>query len=174
MNNNERGRITGLPGTETVVTLYPDRLGTRMRNMVIRMLEQHIIVGGWASQSRQLVEALAATYELQISTVNNWNGIEIYGLNADSAPLIADVVRADYAAFALERGHVSYFHDSYESTMVNINNLNSGFYIRLHDKEATRKVTEILAAHTSQKLRDKARKVADLIRGSDPINVIKF
>lgn len=174
MNNTERGRVTGLPGTETVVTLYPDRLGARMRNMVIRMLEQHNIVGGWSSKSRQLVEALADTYKLKMSTVNNWNGVLVVGLTEEAAPLVADVVRADYAAFALERGHVSYFHDSFESTMSNINNVNSEFYIRLHDKEATSKVIEILAAHTPPKLRDKARKVADLIRGSDPINVIKF
>ena len=47
MNNNERGRITGMPGTETTVTLHPQRLGTKMRNSAIRMLETRVLEGGW-------------------------------------------------------------------------------------------------------------------------------
>jgi len=51
MNNNARGRITGIPGTETTVKLYPQRLGARMRNNIIRMLENRTLTGGWSAMS---------------------------------------------------------------------------------------------------------------------------
>lgn len=37
---NERGRATGMPGTKTTVTLYPQTLGVRMRNSIIRVPEE--------------------------------------------------------------------------------------------------------------------------------------
>jgi hypothetical protein len=58
--------------------------------------------------------------------------------------------------------------------MQSISSLDSNFYITMHDKESIRKVIEILAEHTTQELKDKSKQVADMLRGTEPIEIITF
>jgi len=175
MNNNDRGRITGMPGTETTVKLYPQRLGVRMRNSIIRMLENRVLTGGWSSKSRQIAQALAIDNGLQVGS-NNWNGLRVLGLSTTAAPLIKEVVHADWTAWLLENTSYrsSYYKDQHDKAMESIDAVDQNFYITMHDKESIRKVIEILTDHTSQELRDKAKQVANLLRGTEPIHLITF
>ena len=175
MNNNDRGRITGMPGTETTVKLYPQRLGVRMRNSVIRMLENRVLTGGWSSMSRQIAQALAVTHGLQVGS-NNWNGLRVIGLSAKAAPLIKEIVHADFTAWVLENSIRSdgYYKDQHDKAMDSLDAVDQNFYIGMHDKESVRKVVEILTDHTSQELRDKAKQVANLLRGTEPIEILTF
>jgi hypothetical protein len=175
MNNNDRGRITGMPGTETTVKLYPQRLGVRMRNNIIRMLENRVLTGGWSSKSRQIAQALAIDNGLQVGS-NNWNGLRVLGLTAKAAPLIKEVVHADWTAWLLEQPSYrnGYYKEQHDKAMARIDAVDQNFYITMHDKESIRKVVEILSDHTSQELKDKAKQVANLLRGTEPIHLITF
>ncbi len=176
MNNNERGRITGMPGTETTVTLYPQRLTARMRNSIIRMIEARAITGGWSSQSRRLAENLAEKFNLQCSVVNGYRGMRIVGLSEAAAPHIAEVVHTDWTAWLLEHPEYNsgYYRARYDDAMSSISTLDDNFCCNLQDKESTRKVVEILAEHTTQEMKDKSKAVADLLRGTEPINIVTF
>lgn len=176
MNNNERGRITGMPGTETTVTLYPQRLTARMRNSIIRMIEARAITGGWSSQSRRLAENLAEKFNLQCSVVNGYRGMRIVGLSKAAAPHIAEVVHTDWTAWLLEHPEYGsgYYRARYDDAMSSISTLEDNFYCNLQDPESTRKVVAILAEHTTQGMKDKAKQVADLLRGTEPINIVTF
>ncbi|WP_396190071.1 hypothetical protein [Flavobacterium sp.] len=176
MNLNERGRITGMPGTTTTVMLHPRRLGARMRNNIIRQLENRVITGGWQSKSAQLAKALAAKYGLQVSN-NHWNGMRILGITEGAGPLVAEIVRADYTAWILENpgnGASPYYKDRVTQSIADANELNPDFFVSLHYDESVRKVTEILAEHTSQELKDKAKHVANMLRGTEPIEITTF
>ena len=175
MNNNARGRITGMPGTETTVKLYPQRLGARMRNNIIRQLESRVLTGGWSSKSRQIAQALAVKYGLQVGS-NNWNGIRVLGLTPQAAPLIREIVHADWTAWMLEQPtyRTGYYRDQFEKAMACIDTVDQNFYVTMHDKESIRKVVAILADHTSQELKDKSMQVANLLRGTEPIEIITF
>ena len=175
MNNNDRGRITGMPGTETRVTLYPQRLGVRMRNSIIRMLENRVLTGGWSSKSRQIAQALAVNHGLQVGS-NNWNGLRVLGLTPQAAPPIKEIVHADWTAWLLENPSYrsGYYKDQHDKAMESLDANDQNFYITMHDKESIRKVIAILADHTSQELRDKSMQVANLLRGTEPIHIITF
>ena len=175
MNNNERGRITGMPGTETTVTLHPQRLGTRMRNSVIRMLETRMLEGGWSSQSRKIAETLAANNGLQVST-NNWNGIRVRGITREAADAVKELTRADYTAWILENPEYrnGYYRAQFDKAIDAIERLDSNFFVTMHNKESIRKVRETLAEHTTQEMKDKALQVANLLRGTEPIHIINF
>lgn len=175
VGNNERGRITGMPGTQTTVTLYPQTLGVRMRNSIIRMLESRTIEGGWASKSRQIAQALSEKHGLQCG-VTNWNGIRIIGISSDAAPRIREVVVADWTAWLLENaGYGSgYYKGLHDRALEYIDTLDQNFYVTMHDKVAVRKVIEILAEQTPQELKDKSKQVANMLRGTEPIHLITF
>jgi hypothetical protein len=173
---NERGRITGMPGTQTSVTLYPQTLGVRMRNNIIRMLESRAITGGGTSQSRKLAEAVAGKYNLQCSVVNNYRGLRIVGISETAAPLVSEVVNADWVAWLLENPEyrTGYYRSQYEQTIRSLEKCDSNFYCNLQEKGSNRKVIEILAEHTTPEMKEKAQQVADLLRGTGPIHLITF
>ena len=175
MNNNERGRITGMPGTEVSVTLYPDRLGVRMRNSIIRMLEKRMLVGGYSSYSAQLAKALAIKYELQVSNCHGM-GLRILGLSDAAVPMVREIVHADWIGWTLENPSYreGYYKNKYEYAMDCLASREPNFYISLHDNESIRKVAVILAEHTTQELKDKSQHVADLLRGAEPIHLLSF
>lgn len=173
---NERGRITGMPGTQTTVTLYPQTLGVRMRNNIIRMLEARTIVGGWTSNSRKLAESIADKYGIQCSVANSYRGLRIVGITETAAPLISELVQADWTAWILENPEYrrGYYQKSYESTMAGLKNREGSFWLQLMHKETTSKVVEILTEHTTQEMKEKSKQVADLLRGTEPIHLITF
>jgi hypothetical protein len=172
---NERGRITGMPGTQTTVTLYPQTLGVRMRNNIIRMLESRTIEGGWSSKARQIAQALSEKHGLQCG-VNNWRGIRIIGMTDEAAPRIREVVVADWTAWLLENPEYrsGYYKGMHDGALQYIDTLDQNFYVTMHDKVAVRKVIEILAEHTTQELKEKAQQVANMLRGTEPIHLITF
>jgi hypothetical protein len=176
MNNNERGRITGMPGTETTVTLYPQRLTARMRNSIIRMIEARAITGGWSSQARRLAENIAEKFNIQCSVTNSYRGLRVVGVTESAAPLVSEVVHADWVAWLLDNPEyrTGYYRSQYEQTMRSLENLDQNFYCNLQCKDSGSKVIAILAEHTTQEMKDKSKAVADLLRGTEPINIVTF
>jgi hypothetical protein len=146
-----------------------------MRNSIIRQLENRIIQGGWASNSAQIAKALAAKHGLQVSN-QHWNGLHILGLSAHAAPLIKEVVHTDWIARLVEEPSYrnGYYKDRHIEAMAYIDAVNPDFYVTMHDKGLIRKVVEILADHTSEELKDKSKQVADMLRGTEPIEIITF
>lgn len=175
MNNNERGHITGMPGTETTVKLYPQRLGVRMRNSIIRMLENRVLEGGWSSKSRQIAQELAAKHHLQLVKPHS-NGLRVLGLTPQAAPLVREIVHADWTAWTLEEPsyRFGYYKQQYDNAMACIASHDQNFYITMYDKESIRKVIEILKDHTSQELIDRSMQIANMLRGAEPIEIITF
>lgn len=175
MNSNERGRITGLPGTEVSVTLYPDRLGVRTRNSIIRMLENRMLAGGYRSYAAQIARALAVKYGLQVSNCRG-NGLRILGLSDVAAQMVREIVHADWIARTLENPayREGYYKNKYEFAMDCLASCEQDFYVVLHDQESIRKVAVILAEHTTQELKDKSQHIADLLRGAEPIHLLSF
>jgi hypothetical protein len=146
-----------------------------MRNNVIRMLENRVLSGGWASDSRKIAQALAIKHGLQVGS-NNWNGLRVLGLTPQAAPLIKEVVHADWTAWILEDPsyRTGYYRDQFDKAMTCLDTVDQNFYITMHDKESIRKVIAILTDHTSQELKDKSMQVANLLRGTEPIEIITF
>ena len=175
MNNNERGRVTGMPGVEVSVTLHPQRLSTRMRNSVANMVESRVIIGGWGSQGRRLATAVAEKYGIQCS-INSWNGLRIVGISEHAAPLVRELVTADWTAWLLDNSkyNVGYYRNSYELTLNSLDRCDQNFFASVYDKEAIRKIVVILATHTTQEMKDKSKQVSEMLRGTEPIHLVSF
>ncbi len=174
-NSNARGRITGMAGTETTVKLDPTRLSAKMRNSVIRMIETMTVTGGWAAQSRRLAEVIIKNHTLPC-TVTTSRGIRVVGLTEEAAPRIREVVVADWAAFLLLNPSYrnGYYKNSYDREVDKIDELDQDFYIGLNDTDSIRKVAAILGEHITPETKARALRVADKLRGTEPIHIINF
>lgn len=172
MNANERGRLTGINGVESVLTLYPDRLGPRIKQAVIKMFENAHITGGWRSQSRQVAEALAEKYNLTILQTR-WNGITLYAQPpAEVRDQLIEFVRADIALFVLENPtyHRSWYTQQAQTT---IDELLAGTvkYIDFRSKVYTQQAITLINADLPKHARDQLRYVIGLLNSSEPIHL---
>jgi hypothetical protein len=172
MHANERGRLTGINGVESVLTLYPDRLGPRIKQAVIKMLENAHITGGWRSQSRQVAEALAEKYSLSILQTR-WNGLTLF---AQPTPEVRDqlieLVKADIALFLLENPnyHRSWYTQQAQTT---VNELEGGSikYIDFRTREYTKQAIALINQELPKHIIEQNQRVIALLKGSDPIHL---
>jgi len=120
-------------------------------------------------------EVWSAKHRLQCG-INNWNGLRVLGLTPQAAPPIKEIVHADWTAWTLEEPtyRQGYYKEQYVNAMASLDTVEQNFYITMHDKESIRKVIAILADHTSQELKDRSMQVADMLRGTEPIEIITF
>jgi hypothetical protein len=172
MHANERGRLTGINGVESVLTLYPDRLGPRIKKMVIKMFENAHITGGWASQSRQVAEALAEKFNLTILQTR-WNGITLYAQPpAEIRDQLIDFVRADISLFILENPtyHRSWYTQQAQTT---IDELLAGTvkYIDFRSKVYTQQAITLINADLPKHAREQLQHAIDVLNSNEPIHL---
>ena len=172
MYANERGRITGISGMESVLTLYPDRIGPRIKNSVIKMLQNAHITGGWQSQSRQVAEQLAETFQLTVLQTR-WNGLTLYAQpTAEVRDQLIEFVKADIAAFLLEHPdyHRTYYTNSARDTVESLQN-GTIKYIDFRSKEYTKQAIALINKDLPDEVRQANQKVIDLLKGGAPIYI---
>lgn len=172
MQSNERGRLTGINGVESVLTLYPDRLGPRIKKSVIRMLENAHITGGWSSQSRQVAEALADRFSLSVLQTR-WQGLTLY---AQPRPEIRDqlieLVQADIAAFLLENPgyHTSYYANAAQEAVAQLKKGNAK-YIDFRCREFNKRAIALINAELPKHVLEQNQHVIDLLNNNTPIRI---
>jgi hypothetical protein len=103
-------------------------------------------------------------------------GLRILGVSDVAAPMVREIVHADWIGWTLENPSYreGYYKNKYEYAMDCLASREPNFYVVLHDNESIRKVAVILAEHTTQELKDKSQHVADLLRGAEPIHLLSF
>ena len=172
MHANERGRLTGINGVESVLTLYPERLGPRIKKSVIKMLENAHITGGWSSKSRQVAEALASKYNLSVLQTR-WNGLTIYAQPTPEArDKLIEFVKADIALFLLENPN---YHRSWytQNAQDMIDNLIAGKakYIDFRGKEYTQQAVSLINADLPKHAIEQNQHVIDILNSNTPIHL---
>lgn len=168
----DRGRITGINGMVSELTLYPENLGPRIKKSVIKMLENAHITGGWSSQSRRVAEALAERFSLSVLQTR-WQGLTLY---AQPKPEIRDklieLIQADITAFLLENPnyHRSYYADSAQDAIANLKNGNAR-YIDFRCSEFNKQAIALINAELPKHVIEQNQYVIDLLNNNTPIRI---
>ena len=172
MQSFERGRLTGINGMVSELTLYPDHMGPRIKKSVIKMLETAHITGGWASQSRKIAELLADKYSLSVLQTR-WQGLTLY---AQPRPEIRDklieLVQADIAAFLLDNPnyHQSYYANAAQASIDQLNNGNAK-YIDFRCSEFNKQAIALINAELPKYVLEQNKHVIDILNSNTPIHI---
>ena len=172
MQSFARGRLTGINGMVSELTLHPENLGPRIKKSVIKMLENAHITGGWSSQSRQVAEALAERFSLSVLQTR-WQGLTLY---AQPKPEIRDklieLVRADIAAFLLENPnyHRSYYADAAQEAIDQLKKGNAK-YIDFRCSEFNKQAIALINAELPKHVIEQNQHVIDLLNNNTPIRI---
>jgi hypothetical protein len=159
-------------GVTATVVIHPDQLGTRIRNAAIEMLEKGYLMRGYRSQARQVADAIAKKYDINIG--RNYHSF----ISSESVPhemrgRFIEIMTADAAAYRLTEGGFSsksYLAKAYEEAKDSIQNSGKVKYNFRIDKFANDARNLLSSCMTKQ---DRANIQAALIalRGTEPINI---
>ena len=168
----ERGRLTGISGMESVLTLNPANMGPRIKKSVIRMIENAHITGGWASQSRKVAELLAEKFGLNVLQTR-WNGLTIYAPpSTDLRDQLIELVRADITAFLLDNPsyHRTWYVDQANTT---INELQTGIakYVDFRSGEFSKQAVALFNKDLPESYHVQSKRVIDMLVNNTPIQI---
>jgi len=168
----ERGRLTGISGMESVLTLNPASMGPRIKKSVIKMLETAHITGGWSSQSRKVAELLAEKYSLNILQTR-WNGLTIYAPPTDAVrDELIGLVRADITAFTLDNPgyHRSWYVEQANKTVAELE-AGTAKYIDFRCGEFSKRAITLFNADLPKHYKEQSQHVIDLLNNNTPISI---
>lgn len=142
LRSYDKRRITTLPGVKTVATLYPDKLGTKLKGTLIEALHSDASKFGWSSKSRQLFDALRMTYGIATCHAT---GSRIFGWHFPPTvkKLTKELAVAGFTAKRL-RGEVNiWMRENFEKELASLER--GSVYINLQYDDAANKVLKAFA-----------------------------
>ena len=168
----ERGRLTGISGMESVLTLNPNNMGPRIKKNVIKMLENAHITGGWSSQSRRVAELLAEKFGLNVLQTR-WNGLTIYAPPTNEVrDQLIDLVRADIASFLLENPgyHRTWYTDQANKTMGELA-MGTAKYVDFRSGEFSKQAVALFNTDLPKHYKKQSQQVIDMLNNNTPIQI---
>jgi hypothetical protein len=172
MQSFERGRITGISGMESVLTLNPANMGPRIKKSVIRMLEEAHITGGWNSQSRKVAELLAEKFKLNMLQTR-WNGVTLFAQpQPEHVEEIIELLKADMALFVMENPNYarSWYTRQCDETIAQLREGTAKF-VDFRNGIYSKKAIELINMHLSPEYVAKSKRVIDMLVNNTPISI---
>jgi hypothetical protein len=162
-------------GVVTTIAIDPKQITLRVRNKVIRNLEQGLLEGGYRSEARKLSDLLVQAFELDVSS-NTWTGISVRNPTPEMKAALLELRKADWAAYTLEnpaRGRIGQW--DYRRMVTDLEQLESNaegsFYLHFEDKTCRRMAAEVIKKSLSPELKVKVQNAVAALRGTDLIPV---
>lgn len=158
--------------TATVV-IHPAKLGIRIRNAAAEMLEKGYLMKGYRSQARQVADAIAKAFNINIGR-NYRSFVSCEYMSRDIREEFIELMTADVAAYRLtEHGGNwanSYLARAHREAVATIRDSGKVRYNFRSDMFAD-KARDLLASKLT--IKDKANIQAALtaLRGTEPINL---
>lgn len=166
-------RMMKMTGVTASVVIHPAKLGTRLRNSAVEMLEKGYLMKGYRSQARQVADAIAQKFRIKIGR-NYRSFVSCESMSHDIRGEFIELMTADVAAYRLtEHGgnwSNSYLARAYKEEKETIQHSGNVRYNFQSDQFAD-KARDLLASKLT--IEDKANIQAALtaLRGTEPINI---
>lgn len=164
-------RLAQTAGLETTFVFKPQDLTTRIRNAAKRMIETQALVGGYRSQAKKVAKLMLLKHGIPY-VAKSWRGVEIGELPYDVREKIAELRKADYAAFLLEHpGAHEFYRDRFEENLQMLQSGEPG-YVSFNDdslgKQAFSLLVDEFVTHRGDK---RVKEVAALLDTDTPIQI---
>lgn len=168
----EIARLGNTAGIEINATFHPDRLTTRMRNAIKRMVTTGQLSGGWQSQAKRLARALCDKYGVPYNQSSAYNVLVAEGTPEYLRAQLIDLLKADEVALRMEgdgRLH-GYYTNRYEKDREALRHgahCSVRFHCKAFGQEACSLLTDFVQKHGS----DIRKRVCALLDGKEPIEL---
>jgi len=155
-------------------------VGTRMKNMVKKMLRQGYTEGGWSSQSKQLAQKLAEQYELMLVERSS-RGFTVplrSTYSAEVAEKVIELIDADEALILMDspdhnNNYRAYIKGRYNGARARIRGdvTPYGRWVPMHNPELSAQCCALFELSRTPAIREAAEKVCDMLDRSERVEV---
>lgn len=160
-------------GVVTQMVIDPTKVTVRIRNKIVKWLEQGFIEGGYSSHARKLCDMLVKKYELE-AVGFSWRGIRVHNPSSELAGKLIEILDADWAAYLLESpGTNTYYQGIYNDARRKLGVCQDTF-ICIHDKDLRRSAGLLISELSNQDRKDRVKQAIDAITGTEPIHMYTY
>ena len=167
-------RMMKMRGVTATVVINPDQLGTRIRNAAMEMLEKGYLMRGYRSQARQIADAIAKKYDLNIGRSYH-NFVSSESVPRGMRGAFIEIMTADVLAYRLtadadESWSKSYLARAYGEAKDIVQNSGKVKYNFRSEKFANQ-ARELLSSCLTKEDRANIQAALIALRGTEPINI---
>lgn len=166
-------RIGNTAGIQLTAALHPDRLTTRMRNSVKRMVMSGLLIGAWQSHAKRLARALCDKYKIPYSQ-NTHSRVAVPPATPESLrEQLVELLKADELAWRMAEGTLAaYWVAQYnEDRAALLCKRSDTCFVRFSDKHIGAEACSLLVAFVQQYSSDERKMVCAMLDGKDPIEL---
>lgn len=174
VNHWDIARYANTMAVQATIAIDPTQITARIKNKLIKWLEQAHLDGGHRSEARKLGELLAKRFQLP-TTMTTWQGVRAHVTSRQMAKELRELLRADWAAALLEHPHMNgstnWYRRQYEAAMRCIAEVDPkvAVDIQVHSKEYRRSILECLGKYVTAEERSRIQQAINALNGTEPI-----
>ena len=169
----ERGRLTGIQGMESVLTLKPENMGPRVKKSVIRMLDEAHITGGWYSRARKITELIVEQFGLNVIQTT-WRTLTLHTQpTEDTRDQLIGLIQADLAAFILENPEYtggSWFANQANKTIEELKD-GTAKQIEFRCEDFAKEAVKVFNGELPESYKQEIKQIIELLTNNTPIHV---
>lgn len=177
MTHWDIARYANTMAVQSTIAIDPTKITVRIKNKLLKWLEQSHLDGGHRSEARKLGELLTDKFQLP-TTMRTWRGLQARVTNRQMASELQELLRADWTAELLDNPHMNsgWYRDKYDEAMRLIDAANPKLTIHLyiHNREYRQPVIDCLNKYITDEDRSRIQVAIDALKGTDPIVCINY
>lgn len=179
MSHWDIARYANTMAVQSTIAIDPTKITVRIKNKLLKWLEQSHLDGGYRSEARKLGELLAEKFELP-TTATTWRGLQARVSNKQMGRELQELLRADWTAELMERPHMGHatgwYRQQYDESMRRLALANPKLQVNLyiHNKEYRQPIIDCMNKYVTDEERARIRKAIDALKGTEPIVCINY
>lgn len=163
-------------GIKAAISLHPDQITVRIKNKLIRWLNEGHLAGGYQSEARKIGSMLMKKFDLPASYAS-WRGIIMANPNPDTAHKVAELVNADWTAWIMDNAgyNQGYYRTQHEQALKWLRGKRDGErHLQFFDDKFKAEAIKVISSGLTDEDRAKIQKTIDAIQGSEPIHLFEY
>lgn len=170
-------RMANTMAMKVTVELDPKQITVRVKNSIKRQLRAGVISGGYRSEAAKIAEQLVAKLNLAV-TRKLWRGMQIGSISMDQKRRIADIYRADWAAYTLENPENArhpYYKKRYDEAMIDLSRSSTrDFYVSFQQSAFADQAYAILTESITPEQWQEIEQAITLLDTNEPIHITTY
>ncbi len=175
-NHWDVARAANTMAVVSSVSIDPTKITTRIKNKLIKWLEQGHLDGGYRSEARKLGDMIADKFKLHVTT-SSWRGVHVRCGNIAADNEISELLQADWAAELLENPHMGrgWYAQQYEQAQRYLRgHVPDVVHLYIHNKDYRQKIIDVQTKHITDKERAAIQKAITAVNGTEPIHIFTY
>ena len=170
-------RMANTMAMKCTVELSPEHITPRVKSSIKRQLRAGVITGGYRSEAAKIAEQIVGKFDLPVLR-KQWRGLRIGTINMEQKQRVADIFRADWTSYILERPELvnhRYYKERYAKTMDDLTRASSSdFFISFNQSAFSDQANAILTESITPKQWQQIEQAVALLDSNEPIHITTY